>query len=126
MPYVPVPKDLSRVKTKVFFGLTRRQLICFGLGALLGVPIFFATKPAMGSSAATLLMMVVMLPCFAFGLYEKNGQPLEKLLYHIIQSRFIRPRQRPYQTNNFYAALQRQSNAEREVKRIVQGKKRAK
>lgn len=126
MPYVPVPKDLSRVKTKVVFGLTRRQLICFGLGALLGVPIFFVSKPAMGSSAATLLMMVVMLPCFAFGLYEKNGQPLEKLLYHIIQSRFIRPRQRPYQTDNFYAALQRQSNAEREVKRIVQGKAKTK
>jgi len=126
MPYVPVPKDLSRVKTKVFFGLTRRQLICFGLGALLGVPIFFLSKPAMGNSAATLLMMVVMLPCFAFGLYEKNGQPLEKLLYHIIQSRFIRPRQRPYQTNNFYAALQRQNNAEREVKRIVQGKAKTK
>lgn len=126
MPYVPVPKDLSRVKTKVFFGLTRRQLICFGLGALLGVPIFYFSKPAMGNSAATLLMMVVMLPCFAFGLYEKNGQPLEKLLYHIIQSRFIRPRQRPYQTNNIYAALQRQNNVEREVKRIVQGKAKTK
>lgn len=28
--YVSVPRDLSRVKTKVFFNLTKRQIICFG------------------------------------------------------------------------------------------------
>ena len=31
MPFVPVPKDLARVKTKVAFNLTQRQLICFGV-----------------------------------------------------------------------------------------------
>lgn len=34
MPYVPVPKDLTEVKTKVAFNLTKRQLICFGGAAL--------------------------------------------------------------------------------------------
>ncbi len=29
MAYVPVPKDLTKVKTKVMFNLTRRQLVCF-------------------------------------------------------------------------------------------------
>ena len=38
MPFVPVPKDLTKVKTKVAFGLTRRQLVCFGGGALVGIP----------------------------------------------------------------------------------------
>ncbi len=37
MAYVPVPKDLTKVKTKVAFNLTKRQLICFGSGALIGV-----------------------------------------------------------------------------------------
>ncbi len=27
MAYVPVPKDLTKVKTKVMFNLTRRQLV---------------------------------------------------------------------------------------------------
>ena len=36
MAYVPVPKDLSRVKSKIAFNLTKRQLVCFGGGALLG------------------------------------------------------------------------------------------
>ena len=30
--YIPVPRDLTRVKTKVFLNLTKRQLICFRTG----------------------------------------------------------------------------------------------
>ena len=44
MAYVPVPKDLNAVKTKVMFNLTKRQLICFGAGAVLGLPAFFLLK----------------------------------------------------------------------------------
>ena len=38
MAFVPVPKDLNRVKTKVMFNLTKRQLICFSIAAAVGVP----------------------------------------------------------------------------------------
>ena len=38
--YVPVPKDLTKVKTKVAFNLTKRQLVCFGCGALIGGAAF--------------------------------------------------------------------------------------
>ena len=34
MPYVNVPNDLSKIKTKIAFNLTKRQLICFGIGAV--------------------------------------------------------------------------------------------
>ena len=37
MPFVPVPKDLAKVKTKVAFNLTKRQIVCFGAGGLVGV-----------------------------------------------------------------------------------------
>ena len=33
MPYVNVPNDLSKIKTKIAFNLTKRQLICFGMGS---------------------------------------------------------------------------------------------
>lgn len=116
MAYVTVPKDLTQVKPKFLFNLTKRQFICFGGGAALGLPLFFLTKGALGSTPASLLMMLVMLPCFMFGVYEKNGQPLEKLLGYYIQSRFIRPKQRHYMTDNFYAAIQRQIDINREVR----------
>ena len=105
MAYVPVPKDLNAVKTKVMFNLTKRQILCFGGGALIGVPLFFLLKGHIGSSAAALCMMLVMLPFFLLAMYEKNGQPMEKLLSYYVQSRFVRPKIRPYKTNNYYAIL---------------------
>ena len=75
--YIPVPRDLTRVKTKVFFNLTKRQLICFGSAALIGVPIFFLVKGTGNVSLAALTMMIVMLPLFFLAMYEKDGQPLE-------------------------------------------------
>ena len=119
MPYIPVPKDLSRIKTKVMFNLTKRQIICFGSGASLGVPTFFILKTAMPSSTATLIMILSMLPFFLFAIYERNGQPLEKLLRNIIITRYLRPKHRPYRTNNFYAVITRQNHHQKEDSTIA-------
>ena len=125
MAYVPVPKDLTKVKTKVAFNLTKRQLICFGGGAIIGVPLFFLLRVPMGNSTAAMCMMMVMLPFFLLGVYEKNGQPMEKIVRNILRVCFFRPKQRPYKTNNFYAALERQDQLDREVYHIVYGHKKS-
>lgn len=121
MAYVPVPKDLTAVKTKVLLNLTKRQLVCFSGGALIGIPLFFLLKgPAnLSASGASLCMVLVMLPFFLMAVYEKNGLPLEKIVRNIVRVLFLRPRQRPYQTNNYYAALMRQSQLDKEVHQIV-------
>ena len=119
MAYVSVPKDLTKVKSKLLFNLTKRQLICFGGGALIGVPLFFLLRGILGASSAAILMVLSMLPLFVMGLYEKNGRPLEKVLGDVIQTVFLRPKQRPYQTDNLYAALMRQEQMKREVQKIV-------
>ena len=43
MAYVPVPKDLTKVKTKVALNLTKRQLIFFSLAAVVGIPFYLVT-----------------------------------------------------------------------------------
>ena len=83
MAYVTIPKDLSRIQSKVLFGLTKRQVICFGAAALVGVPLFFLAKASLGTTTAALCMILVMLPFFLFAMYEKNGQPLEVFLGHL-------------------------------------------
>ena len=70
MAYVSVPKDLTRVKSKVIFNLTKRQIVCFGGGALIGVPLFFWLRPGLGSSPAAICMMLTMLPFLLLGLYQ--------------------------------------------------------
>ena len=121
MAYVPVPKDLSKIKTKLAFNLTKRQLICFSAAASVGLPTYLLTRGALGNSAAMLLMIGLMLPFFFFAMYEKDGLPLEKVLKNIIRTCFLYPRVRPYKTENFYALL-----SEKEVKPIAETDKRRK
>lgn len=122
MAYVPVPKDLTKVKTKVAFNLTKRQLIFFAVALALGLPLFFLLKGSAGTTPAAMVMIVVMLPCFLFAMYEKHGQPLEVVIRNIINTKFTRPKERPYQTQNFYAVIERQRKLEKEVTAIAKGK----
>ena len=121
MAYVPVPKDLTKVKTKVAFNLTKRQIIFFAAALVIGLPLFFLLKGSIGTSFAAFLMILVMLPCFLFAMYEKHGQPLEVVIKNVLQTKFIRPKERTYQTENFYAVLERQRKLEKEVSAIVKG-----
>ena len=121
--YVPVPKDLTNVKTKFLFNLTKRQLVCFGSGALIGVPLFFMLKTPLGTSTAALIMVFVMLPFFLLAMYERNGQPLEKVAKNMANVLFIRPKQRPYRTNNLYSCLMKQAKLDKEVYAVIYGKK---
>ena len=109
--YISVPRDFSKVKSKVAFNLTARQLICFGAAAVVGVPLFFVLRDTAGNSGATLGMMAVMLPMFFLAMYQKHGQPAEKILRYYLQARFIRPKVRPYQTRNYYALLMKGDDA---------------
>lgn len=125
--YVSVPRDLSRVKTKVFFNLTKRQIICFGLAACIGIPVFFLLKDKAGTSIASMAMIFTMLPLFFMAMHEKNGMPVEELIRLFYESRIRRPKQRPYKTDNYYTAMEREEKARKEidgiVKRSIQNKR---
>ena len=103
MPYVNVPNDLSKIKTKIAFNLTRRQLICFGGAAAVGIPVYLLTRHALGGTGAMFLMIALMLPAFFMAMYERDGLPFEKVTRNIIRAKFLRPGVRPYQTQNIYA-----------------------
>ena len=105
MAYVNVPNDLSRIKTKMAFNLTKRQLICFGAAAAIGIPTYLLARSAIGGTGAMLLMIALMLPCFFLAMYERDGLPAEKVLKNILRATVLTPRVRPYQTQNFYLYL---------------------
>ena len=130
--YISVPRDLGKVKSKIFFNLTKRQLICFSIAAVVGVPLFFLVKKSGNVSRAAMTMIAVMLPFFFLAMDEKDGMPLEVILDHFFEAKFRRPKDRPYVTNNYYSLLIRQYEAEKEVDEIVfhaeekaKGKRRA-
>lgn len=102
MAYVSVPKDLAKVKNKVALNLTLRQIACFAAAAVMGLPFYFLTKDVIGTGNAGAGMVLLMLPAFLFAMYEKDGQPLEKVLLNIISVRFLRPAVRRYEVCCLY------------------------
>ena len=119
MAYVTITKDLTQVKDKVAFGLTRRQIVCFSLGGFLGAGGYFLTRNFLGNDVALLLLIALTAPFMLLGLYEKNGQPLERILRNMVRVRLLTPAARPYQTNNRLAALERQERYEKEGEALV-------
>ena len=111
MPYVNIPNDLNKIKTKVAFNLTKRQLLCFGGAAAVGIPAYLFTRAALGNTGAMILMIALMLPCFFLAMYERDGLPAEKAARNLVRLLLIRPGLRPYRTENIYAILTKEEQA---------------
>lgn len=120
MAYVPVPKDLSKVRTKIIFNLTLRQIICFALAAAVGLPFYFLTKGVIGVDVSATIMVMLMLPFFFLALYEKDGLPLEKIIINYIRTK-QNQKARPYVTENMYQYLEDESKRER--RKMIEAKR---
>lgn len=104
--YVKIPKDLNDIKEKFIMGFTKRQVICFGIGLVIGLPVFFLTRTALGMSGAIFAMGACAAPAILCGLYRKNGVFLEKQVKFIFEY-FTRPRKRYYKTTNIFECIER-------------------
>ncbi len=113
---VAVPKNLSGIKTKVAMNLTKRQLICFGGAAAVGIPFYLLTKGVLGTQASALIMVALMLPFFFLAMYEKDGFPAEKILYFMIRQKLLTPGIRPYKSENLYKQLEERERLKKEVR----------
>ena len=103
--YVQIPKDLNDIKEKVIMGFTKRQGICFGIGLVVGAPVFFLTKNSLGMSGAVFAMGAVSAPAILCGLYKKNGVFLEKQVKYMFEY-FKQPRKRYYRTINIFECIE--------------------
>lgn len=113
MAFVSVPKDLTKVKNKVALNLTKRQLICLSVAAVLGLPFYFLTKDWIGTTNAATGMILLMLPAFIFAMYEKNGLPLEQVLWNMVTVKLLRPSIRRYEVNNWYEMKEQASASQK-------------
>lgn len=103
--YISVPRDLANVKTKVAFNLTKRQLICFGAAALVGVPLFFCSPGCRRQHRGDAWHDGRHASGIFSGHVPEKGHPAEKLLRYYVQAKFLRPKVRPYKTCNYYSIL---------------------
>ena len=106
--FVRIPKDLSLIKQKFIFGLTKRQAICFGIGLAMGIPAFFIFKILTNNLTVSVFALgILAFPGIACSLFNKNGMFFEEYLKLIITF-FRKPRVRTYQTVNAFKAIENQ------------------
>ena len=122
--FVPIQKDLNDIKEKFIMGFTKRQIICFGIGLVLGAPVFFLTRNLLGMSGAIFAMGAVSAPAILCGVYRKNGVFLEKQANYI-REYFTRPRKRYYRTTNIFISIERQTEYSRIRKKLRDAEKKA-
>mgnify|MGYP000914769542 CR=1 FL=1 len=94
MAYVPIPKDLNRVKTKVAFNLTRRQLIGFSVAGLVGFPVYLFVRKFVPNDVAVIIMIVATLPIFFITMFEKDGLRFEQYFKYIYLHKLYQPNKR--------------------------------
>ena len=124
MAFVSVPKDLTKVKNKVVLNLTKRQIICLTIAAAIGLPFYFLTRGTIGTSNAATGMVLLMLPAFMFAMYEKDGLPLEKILWNIINVKILNPAIRRYEVENLYVMREQKSVSKEKKGGKRRGKKK--
>ena len=87
------------------FGLTKRQVICFGIGLVMGLPAFFLTKSITSNlTIAVFALGVFSAPGIFCGVYQKNGQHLEDRIKLMVRF-FKLPRIKTYQSENIYDGI---------------------
>ena len=102
MAFVPAPRNLNLIKSRVAFNLTKRQLISFSCAAVVGIPTYIFTSGTIGNDGGVILMIILMLPFFFIGMYERDGLPAEKVIRNYLRVRVFWPGKRPYKTENIY------------------------
>jgi hypothetical protein len=123
---VDVAKDPKAIKPKFIGFLTKRQVICFSIAALCGIPFYLVIKDSVGTDIAVLLMIAVMLPFFFIAMYEKEGMPAEKYMMQVITMKFLRPGIRRYKAESLYEQLMIKQEIEKEVEALERKRNKAK
>ncbi|MFS0891038.1 PrgI family protein [Peribacillus frigoritolerans] len=106
---VPIPKELKTIKSKLFFGLTKRQLIGFGIALCLGLPVFFMLK-SFSLDLAMYGLFLTAVPIIFGTIFIKDGMPTEAWLKVFIEYKYLNPQKRYFRVSKRNKELAEERN----------------
>lgn len=115
---VPIVKDPTRVKSRFIGSFSKRQIVCYGIAILMGVPFYFCTKDMLGKETSALIMVALMFPAIISSIYEKEGLPAEKYFIRYFRWKFLRPVNRAYRAENRFVRMEKRNQMEMEVEAL--------
>lgn len=115
---VSIPKDLKSIKSKLFFGLTKRQLIGFSIALTLSLPVFFLLKN-ISLDAAMYGLFFTALPVIFVTIYTKDGIPGELWVKLYLEYTYLNPQNR-------YFKVSKRNKKLAEERNVLNGKNKVK
>lgn len=99
--YASVPKDIVKIKEKLIFSLTKRQLIFVIIAGILLYSIFSRLKNILGIEIAMYIAFSIIIPMLIIGFYEDDGVYFEEKIKNITYF-YKNNKPKVYKSENFY------------------------
>jgi len=124
----PIRKEITEYKSKLFFGLSGRQLLFSVLGLCLGIGSYILLNKVLGTEFAGYVVIALVAPLFAIGFIKIDGEPFERYLIKLYKYSFY-PKARVYGTYMRYSQNEslpvkknkEQKNAQKEKRNTLYG-----
>ncbi|MBG9585481.1 conjugative transposon membrane protein [Bacillus thuringiensis] len=116
---VSIPKELKTIKSKLFFGLTKRQLIGFSIALAIGLPVFFLLK-SFSVDIALYGLFFTACPAIFATIFTKDGMPAETWIKLYLEYKYLNPQSRYFKVskrNVKVAAERNMMNEKRKVRK---------
>ena len=117
---VSIPKELKTIKSKLFFGLTKRQLIGFSIALAISLPVFFLLK-SFSVDIALYGLFFTACPAIFATIFTKDGMPAETWIKLYLEYKYLNPQKRYFKVskrNVKVAAERNMMNEKRKVRKI--------
>ncbi|MFB5553144.1 PrgI family protein [Bacillus cereus] len=116
---VSIPKELKTIKSKLFLGLTKRQLIGFSIALAISLPVFFLLK-SFSVDIALYGLFFTACPAIFATLFTKDGMPAETWIKLYVEYKYLNPQKRYFKVskrNVKVAAERNMMNEKRKVRK---------
>ncbi|MGN4511791.1 PrgI family protein [Bacillus cereus] len=116
---VSIPKELKTIKSKLFLGLTKRQLIGFSIALAIGLPVFFLLK-SFSLDVALYGLFFTACPAIFATIFTKDGMPAETWVKLYLEYKYLNPQKRYFKVskrNVKVAAERNMMNEKRKVRK---------
>lgn len=84
MIYIKVPKEITEYKTRVFLGLTKKQICFLIYGVIAGILLGLIVTPLFGVSALAVVITLSCVPTVALAFTDKDGIPMDVYVRYVI------------------------------------------
>jgi len=114
---VSIPKELKTIKSKLFFGLTKRQLIGFTIALAISLPVFFLLK-SFSLDVALYGIFFTACPVIFATIFTKDGMPAETWIKLYLEYKYLNPQKRYFKVSKRNAKVAAERNMMNEKRKV--------